>query len=217
MNNNQPTSTDPRALPPVVPGYPSPAETAAVWGQHYQSPLSTERPWVSPGPAPWGSLTHDIGHTERKPMFYQGRRRKGRNWTVPLVLAALIVVILGVAALSAQRQNLLPAGVPLIGMDSGVAACKAINEGGAVTGATGGEELTVDQYREVRQVFADSRYPAIRDNGVKLIDTAWQVQNIPAGEEMGALVFIGALTGSYAGLSGGCAEQGYAIPPLNAS
>jgi hypothetical protein len=134
-----------------------------------------------------------------------------------VVLAALALVILTVAGVVVRSQNLLPAGVPVLGMDSGVAVCKAIHEKKKPAPATVGDELTQVEYREFRQVFADSRYPAIRDNGVKLIDNVWQIQAIPEGEEMGALAYVGALTSAYAGLSGGCAEVGYAIPPLGAS
>ena len=200
MSTDQYQQGGPVGPVPVVAG---PWDTAAAWGAAAPLPeadnTSTERLWISPGVAPWAP----------------GHRRKGWPRSTWLGLAAILLGVLAIAGFAVQRSNLLPAGVPVIGMDSGVAACKAISSGTKPTGS--GEQVSQDKYREMRSVFADSRYPAIRDNGVKLIDTAWQIQAIPAGEEMGALVYIGAFTGAYAGLSGGCAEQGYTIPPLSAN
>lgn len=139
------------------------------------------------------------------------------TWKIPAILVmTLATLVLVTVSVAVRSQNLLPAWVPVLGMDSGVAACKAISEGAKPIQPGEGDEFTQDDYREFRQVFADSRYSAIRDNGVKLIDNAWQIRSIPEGEEMGALAYVGALTSAYAGLSGGCAEVGYPIPALNA-
>jgi hypothetical protein len=190
---------------PVIPGYPSPAETAAHWDRTFSpgGPV-TERPWTSPGPPPWGTLTQDLGHTPR--------HRRPASLVFWILLASALMVLLA-AAITVRNQNLLPAGVPVIGMDTGVAACKAISEGGKP--ATPGS-VDKDQYRKLRQVFADSRYPAIRDNGVKVVDIGWQIQAIPQGQEIDALAYVGSFTSAYAGLSGGCAERGYTIPALMA-
>jgi hypothetical protein len=190
---------------PVVPGYPSPAETAAHWDRTFNPGGHIDRPWTSPGVPPWGTLTQDLGHNAP-------RRRKSSNRIVWILLASALMVLLA-AVITVRNQNLLPAGVPVIGMDTGVAACKAISEGGSP--ATPGE-VSKDQYRKLRQVFASSRYPAIRDNGVKVVDLGWQIQAIPQGQEMEALTYVGSFTSAYAGLSGGCAEHGYTIPALMA-
>lgn len=133
-----------------------------------------------------------------------------------IVLAVGLAFILLVAGIVVREKNLLPASVPLIGMDSGVAACKVINGGEKPLQSDGGK-INQEQYLKLRRVFDHSRYPAIRDNGLKLVDSAWQIQGIPKGEEMSAFVYIGTLTSAYAGLAGGCAEAGYPIPALSAS
>ena len=190
-------SNDVNPNTPVVPGYPSPAETAAAW-DGYRAPWADQAPSME-------QVWNGPGH------------RRPRNWTTLLILGALIVAFLVAAGTIVRHQNVLPASVPVIGMDSGVAACKAISEGAQPTGANTGAQVSEDQYRKLRAIFADSRYPDIRDNGVELIDVAWQIQSIPQGEEMSALIYIGTFTSSYAGLSGGCAARGYTIPALSAS
>jgi hypothetical protein len=140
----------------------------------------------------------------------------GRNTRTVLILAAVGALLAFVlAGVLVQRANLLPASVPLIGMDSGVATCQAIAAGSSpVAGSPGGQPMTESSYRELRAVFADSRYPAIRDNGVQIVDISWQVQALSEDEMFGALAYVGSITSAYAGLSGGCAEHGYTIPSL---
>lgn len=100
------------------------------------------------------------------------------------------------------------------GQDSGVAACQAIAEGKAADGSavTAGATMSEAEYRKVRAVFADSVHPGIRDNGTKVIDLAWQIQQNPDA----ALLVASDLTRAYTGLAGACAEQGYVIPALGA-
>jgi hypothetical protein len=67
-----------------------PFETLASWDRQAQpAPVSPGRPYVSPGPAPWGTLAQDVGHAAP---------RKRRIW--PWVLAAVVLVLgCGVGAL----------------------------------------------------------------------------------------------------------------------
>jgi hypothetical protein len=135
---------------------------------------------------------------------------------LPVLLIVLVVVtVVTVAALGAlaRHKNLLPTSVPLIGKDSGVAACESIVKEGELIETSGKDRMTADEYREARAIFGDSRYPAIRENGVKIIDIAWQLGN--SGEDgAGLLMYATSLSDAYAGLTGGCAEVGYTLPPL---
>jgi hypothetical protein len=141
------------------------------------------------------------------------QERNGRP--LPVLLIALVVTAAAVTALGAiaRHKNLLPASVPLIGKDSGVAACEAIVNEGELIETSGKDRMTPAEYREARAIFADSRYPAIRENGVKIIDIAWQLGN--SGEDgAGLLMYATSLSDAYVGLTGGCAEVGYTLPPL---
>jgi len=152
------------------------------------------RPWTSPGEPPWGS-----------------QAGAASPWPLRLTLAALVAVVVFLAGLLVQRMNWLPVGVPLIGKDSGYAACEAIHEGKAPVKAKG--IMTLDQYRQAREVFADSRYEAIRSNGTKLMDLAWQAQGM-GDNNLGVLALMGGVADAYSGLAGGCASVGITIPSL---
>jgi hypothetical protein len=130
-----------------------------------------------------------------------------------LLLVGLTVVSAVLLGVLAQRNNWLPASVPLIGEDTGVAACEAIASGKPPVEASGKDTMTAAEYRQARGVFADSRYPAIRDNGVKIIDLAWQAQNA-SGEDLAAMMFGLNMAEAYSGLAGGCAAVGYTIPSI---
>lgn len=157
-----------------------------------------------PGVPPWGSLHQDIGH-EPTP--------QRSTLVLVAVLIGLTLGVLFATGVLIQRNNLLPASVPLIGKDSGVAACETMAAGNSPTGEQGSKVWTERDYRAARSVFADSRYPAIRDNGTRMIDLSWQINGM-GKDDLGMLAFIGPLTDAYAGLTGGCAEQGYTIPAL---
>ncbi|MEU9508545.1 hypothetical protein AB0D32_19985 [Micromonospora sp. NPDC048170] len=98
--------------------------------------------------------------------------------------------------------------------DSGVAACKAMRDGKT---PSGGEDkgddakITEAEYREAREVFEDSRHEKIREHGTALMDIAWQVNQLPKGEEIGALAFMGPLGTHMSGLQTACADQGVIV------
>ena len=152
------------------------------------------RPWTSPEPPPWAS---QAGSNSR--------------WPLRITLGLMVALVVFLAGLFVQRMNWLPVGVPLIGKDSGVAACEAIHNGRAPVEAKG--IMSEADYRKARAVFADSRYPAIRDNGTKLMDLAWQAQGM-GSNNLGVLAVIGGIGDAYSGLAGGCASVGYTIPSL---
>jgi hypothetical protein len=98
--------------------------------------------------------------------------------------------------------------------DSGVAACKAMRDGKNVDGSpkdSGDDKMTEDQYREAREVFEDSRHDKIREHGTALMDIAWQISQIPDGQEFGALAFIGPMGTHVSGLQTACADQGVIV------
>jgi hypothetical protein len=155
------------------------------------------RPWTSPEPPPWGTPA-------------PGERGWSRTGTV-LGVILVLVIFLGALGFAVQRMNWLPVGVPLIGKDSGVAACEAIAKGRPPIEAKG--IMSAADYRKARAVFADSRYPAIRDNGVKIMDLAWQAQGM-GKNNLGVLALMGGIADAYSGLAGGCSAVGYTIPSL---
>ena len=143
-------------------------------------------------------------------------QRDRRRLDVVVLCLGLMLLALAGATFLVQRANVLPAGVPIVGMDSGVAACRAIAEGEKPVPS--GAAMTQQDYRALRAVFADSRYPDIRDNGTKIVDIAWQVAALDKQgdtEMISALAYANSLTSAYAGLTGGCAEHGYTLAPLN--
>lgn len=141
-----------------------------------------------------------------------GERSWNRAGTVLGVTILVVLVLLG-AGFLVQRMNWLPASVPLIGKDTGVAACEAIAKGQPPVQAKG--VMNQDQYKQAREVFADSRYEAIRTNGTKLMDLAWQAQGM-GDNNLGVLALMGGVADAYSGLAGGCASVGYTIPSLGA-
>lgn len=199
----------------------TPMEALAAHGAPPEPPIqpSGERPWLSPGTPPWGDLV-DQGVGIQRPSSLPGERRP--SWRDNLaavnpsvkypVVGALVIVLVTLAALVVQRSNLLPAGVPLVGEDKGLAACEAIQHGSAPVG--GKTKVSPGDFQKARAAFADSRYPAIRDNGVKLMDLAVQIAALGNNPGIGALAYVQSFTDAYAGLAGGCAAVGHPIPAL---
>jgi hypothetical protein len=135
-----------------------------------------------------------------------------RSWArLAGVIAAVCAVI--ALALALRVANVLPAGIPLIGKDSGIAACEALADGTKPTGRD--ESLTPETYKELRQVFRDSRYPEIAEPGLRMVDLTWQFQSKDNKSNLGmALAMIGPMTQAYSSLAGGCAEHDIVIPAL---
>ncbi|GGR98904.1 hypothetical protein GCM10010169_49370 [Micromonospora fulviviridis] len=131
------------------------------------------------------------------------------NRRKPLLLAlgaALAVLVLTTAGLAVYEG--------FIKEDSGVAACKAMRDGTSVVAddkSGSDDKMTEAEYREVRELFEDSRHEKLREHGTALVDIVWQVSNLPEGEEMGALAFIGPMGTHVAGLQTACADQGVIV------
>lgn len=199
-----------------------PFEALAQLDHTAPEPRTDERPWVSPGRPPW------VNARRREPLLFPATKiwtdatspltpppppplptGPKPQWPLAIVVAVLVAVVV-ILAVAVRSQNVAPAWVPLIGMDSGVAACRAISESDGREIKT--EGTTPEQMAAIRQMFADSRYPSIEVNGVALMDIAAQAERL--GDDLAVLALITPMVTAYAGLAGGCSEQGYPLPPL---
>lgn len=201
MSGQEPTVVH---RPPVVPGWAAATER---WGRTGELP---------PHP-PVGYETQTITTPPPLP-GWNDNEPKPRRW-VGLLVAGIAAVFLILAGTLIQRSDMVPAGVPLIGKDSGVALCEVMAGGGGPTGKAktdaAGTKLPEDKIREVRGMFADSRHEAIRINGVRMMDLVVEIQALGSDPGFAALAYVGSFTEAYAGLAGGCAEVGHAIPALS--
>ncbi|WP_173158345.1 hypothetical protein [Phytohabitans suffuscus] len=160
---------------------------------------------ISPGP----QQAYERAHFAPPPA-----PRKNSNIGLTIGVAVAVVAVAFGALLMIRATGVVPAGVPLAGKDTGVAACEAIAEDNKLAGNNPDETLTAEEYRRVRKMFADSRHAAIRDNGVKIVDIAWQMRDMKDEDALAALPLVGSMMEAYAGLAGGCAEHGITIPPI---
>jgi hypothetical protein len=137
--------------------------------------------------------------------------RRFSNATIVGIIAIALLVLLGVGGLVATVLW------DRVGPDTGVAACKAVanpTEGGLIR-SDGAETMSEQEYKDVRKLFADSRDENIKEHGTALMDLAWQIQNTPEEDQLGAaFAYIGPITQAYTGLSGACAEHGHVLPPM---
>jgi hypothetical protein len=173
-----------------------------------------ERPWVSPGAPPWDSQVHQdlaVQHGWPTP----GEPDQKGRWTIALV-AAVITISLLLSAFLVQRSGLVPAGIPVLGRDSGLAACEMIANGGTLNNESSGETMTKAEYQQLRDIFDGSRFPAIRDHGTRLMDYAWQMQSLTASDQnaLAALPLVQPMTEAYTGLAAACADHGHVLPGL---
>lgn len=142
------------------------------------------------------------------------------NLSKSVVGVSIVSAVLAVG-FATRLLGVVPYWVPVVGEDSGVAACAAIAASGStrVDGGAGEGATDAEKVRDVRAMFDNSRDEGIRENGVELMDLSAQVQGIVggenAGESFGTLVaLMGPISSAYAGLAGACAEHGYIIPPM---
>lgn len=123
----------------------------------------------------------------------------------------IALVVIAVAVVAAVWTVALPNAADRI--DSGVQACKFISEGkgadGQPTASPGSAEdksdetFTADQYKELREVFTDSRHDDISTAGAKFVDDAYNMN------------LFGVMS-SYGALNGACTSHGHPLPPLTA-
>jgi hypothetical protein len=146
------------------------------------------------------------------------RRRHPWVWLVAGAAALAIVGGGALIALAILGDGTDPVSELLAGEDSGVQACEAIRdaeqEAEQTQAQTADEIWTEEEYLVLREQFADSRHEAIRTNGVELMDIGWQMEQLGDDAGFEALPLLGSFMAAYAGLAGGCAEQGVTIPAL---
>ncbi|MEU8209619.1 hypothetical protein AB0B85_10515 [Micromonospora sp. NPDC049044] len=130
----------------------------------------------------------------------------GSSTRKPLLLAAVAFVALLMFA--ATGVTVYEA---FIKEDSGLAACRALAGGKDPDGTvnrSGDMKLTEAEYRQTRKLFEDSRYEDIRKHGTALMDIAWQISQLPKGQELGAFAFLASAETATTGLESACADQG---------
>lgn len=159
-------------------------------------PHQQQQPWTDPNSNPLPPATPPARKTSRKPLIAGA--------------ATLAVALLLFGAYAVWDR--------FVREDPGVAACKAIRDNdNSITGKQEGDQagdkpkMTEQEYRQARDLFADSRNPKIREHGTALMDLAWQIDQLPKEEEFGALAFLGPLTTHAAGLQTACADEGIFI------
>lgn len=142
--------------------------------------------------------------------------RRPARW--PYAVLAGAVLLFGGAVWTAYDRGVLL-------KDSGVEACEALRDGNSQIKNDAGEDeqMTEAQYRELREVFADSRHDDIRDHGTKLVDVIWQMTRAigptgdgPSAEADGeafgaALMYMQPLATHMTGLQSACADRGIIV------
>ncbi|MEO3925271.1 hypothetical protein ABGB07_15580 [Micromonosporaceae bacterium B7E4] len=175
----------------------------------YQSPITPDpyqaQPPPQQQPAEPPLYATDLGAPAAHP-----RPRRSPILAAGIATLVALIVIFGVGYVVYTQ---------FIREDTGIAACKAIRDGGTITGepkSENSDKLTEDEYRELRSLFEDSDKEKIREHGTALVDLAWQISQMPDGQEMGALAFIGPMGTHVAGLQTACADEGIIISLTNA-
>jgi hypothetical protein len=161
-------------------------------------------------------------------------RRRGLKTILAVAIPAALVLTAGAAFLVVRQTSgpgsvSLPGGVSVAGKDPGLAACEAMRDNmtRVAAGSTGAprpvDEILKDfdvkafteGLKDARAQFAASRYPAIRDNGVKFVDHLLR----PQSEKMNdtpeqALSVTAGYFEAFNGLLAGCRAQGIEVPSL---
>jgi hypothetical protein len=174
-------------------------------GYGQQRPPITSQPWGENPPAPdarYGAPEPDAERPARWPYA---------------VLSGAFLLFAGAAWTAYDRGVILK--------DSGVQACEAMRAGtsGIKTDGEKDEPMTEAQYKQLREVFADSRHNDIQNHGTKLIDVIWQMTQAMGpsskdpsaaadGEAFGAaLLYMQPLATHMTGLQSACADQGIIV------
>lgn len=193
-------SYGPSASPSAGPAYsPSSAAPAQPSQMPYAPAAGTDTTsgWATApaSPAPAGAT----GFISTPPA---PRRRLG-----PWIAAGAVLAVLALAAVGYGAWDLLKP-------DPGIAACEAMaGKRGPLGDANsdGNDKLSESEYLKLREVFADSKHADIRAAGTKLVDVLWQVSQIPEGQELGAIAYVGQVTGAMTELTGACANHGIVV------
>lgn len=181
---------------PPTPSQPDPTRTFNPPSQQYP-PHTYGQPQV------YGQPTYPV----------QPPPRRSRSLMWASVALALAVVFAGSGITYAYNKG-------LIFKDSGIKACEALRQGNRTfTGAAQNDTpMTEQQYKDLRKVFADSRFDDIRSHGTKLMDLVWQISQLTDSKDpesgFALLPYVGPLTSEVSGLQSACADQGimFTIP-----
>ncbi len=173
--------------PPQQPAFQPPQDPYAGY--------PATQPYLDPYTDPYGQAGFTSGHQQPVP----APRRPLWPW-LAAVAALSLILLTGSGWLLYDR---------VLREDSGVAACRALaSQDRSGAGGATDDELTRDEYISMRQVFADSRFPDLREHGTKLMDIMWQVSQLGADNEVAALAYLQPLTEHISGLQSACADHG---------
>lgn len=144
---------------------------------------------------------------------YEGPPQKdgffSKNSVFIPVIAVILLGILGVGGYLIKNYT------PLF-KDSGVAACEAmakqLKESDKKDSSDDNDKMTQKEYDKLRGAFADSRHNDIREPGVRLVDTIWNLQNTPEDKLVGVgLLSMGSMMSDLRGLQTGCKNHGVQV------
>jgi hypothetical protein len=118
----------------------------------------------------------------------------------------------------------LPGAIAVGDKDPGVAACEymrdnierlAAGSGTAGAGATVDQKALVEAFQQARARLGASRYPAIRDNGIKVAEVYLRGMNTRDQQTpQEAMAIVVELRDAYNGLLAGCAEACVRMPAV---
>ncbi len=71
-------------------------------------------------------------------------------------------------------------------------------------------------YRDARRELSDSKHEDIRVSALAFIDAVWQLEGMGDDAGLEALPVVTSALDAYASLTGGCANHGIELPPIEA-
>jgi hypothetical protein len=159
----------------------------------------SQQSWGSPPQQQWQDTPQPTGFITSDVPPHKASRK-------PLIVAVLATV--GVFVVGGVGYGVWDG---FIREDTGVAACKAIRDGKQMDGSPKGssdDKMTEAEYREMREIFEDSRHDKLREHGTGLVDVVWQAQGLGDGA---GLALIGPMGAHMSGLQSACADQGVIV------
>ncbi len=116
---------------------------------------------------------------------------------------------------------ILMVGFPLVAVaiyqdltkeDPGVQFCEHIRDSADTEPAN---VVTEDDYQRVLSKVSESKYPEIREPGMRLVSLSWQAQQLDDDAGLEAMGLVGPIVESYVDLSSGCAQHDVVLPSLD--
>jgi hypothetical protein len=126
---------------------------------------------------------------------------------VGIVLALIIATIFFVPAVFGSDKS---------SVDSGIAACQTIQSNMDERAKKGDGKMSEVEYERTRAPFNSSKHTDIRDAGIGLVDTLYQlskmdVDSMDLAEAMGMLITVKT---KWTGLQVACGNHGVSLPSL---